>query len=594
MTDPYSVTLSGGAPWGIRISGGREFGTPIILNHIVLNGKAHLGGIKTGETILQINDRHATNLPHLEAQKLIKSTGFSLSLVLDRATGLPDAPSENILPNIDENQNLVLPQDNGSPVLRNRPKSSPSSTRVGNSASQKGQLKNRTVRILRSSSMESLNSPGSPGTNRSPITWGQTAQSSNGSQSHGSGIFTSLCPGPDQNHVPTIPNRTVKHTKMTSIPKLPTAIPNSPKISPKLSTSSSPMLAPSPKLAPRWPSREQNPRHKTSQSSLDFHPSDFEVQLSQRAPSSLDGNNSSSTLKLANDPYQRRIISPAPPSNSIQNWIHGQQNHNSISSLSPPVTMLTGFNTSPPQVQINSPHDQIDFDGDRQTAIDSKSSNSPNGTNCGKCSARLGKQFFTAMNRDWCMECFTCAGCDIRLDTIGYIEENDQPYCNKCYELSCAYPCAKCGKKIVGDIMHALNQKWHMACFCCVICGVTFNDGIFHWVEEKPYCSQCVPGGEDYKNSLSYDDEDNCSIDDGCSLYTTDSLMTNTLSSYNKELHSSQMYDSVFNRSNSRMSNDPRLQSISKRWAKINEISKDYEKHSNITQKLKFHNPLVR
>ena len=46
-----------------------------------------------------------------------------------------------------------------------------------------------------------------------------------------------------------------------------------------------------------------------------------------------------------------------------------------------------------------------------------------------------------------------------------------------------------------------------------------------------------VPGGEDYKNSLSYDDDDNCSIDDGCSLYTTDSLMTNTLSSYNKELH---------------------------------------------------------
>lgn len=53
------------------------------------------------------------------------------------------------------------------------------------------------------------------------------------------------------------------------------------------------------------------------------------------------------------------------------------------------------------------------------------------------------------------MECFTCAGCDIRLDKIGYIEENDQPYCNKCYELSCAYPCAKCGKKIVG-----VSSKW--------------------------------------------------------------------------------------------------------------------------------------
>ena len=80
----------------------------------------------------------------------------------------------------------------------------------------------------------------------------------------------------------------------------------------------------------------------------------------------------------------------------------------------------------------------------------------------------FSKQFFTAMNRDWCMECFTCAGCDIRLDKIGYIEENDQPYCNKCYELSCAYPCAKCGKKIVGVSIKSFNnfpgtlQKWSL------------------------------------------------------------------------------------------------------------------------------------
>ena len=72
-----------------------------------------------GETILQINDRQATNLTHLEAQKLIKSTGFSLSLVLDRATGLPDALPDSVyssssdtvgLPNIEENQNLDLTQ----------------------------------------------------------------------------------------------------------------------------------------------------------------------------------------------------------------------------------------------------------------------------------------------------------------------------------------------------------------------------------------------------------------------------------------------------------------------------------------------------
>ena len=48
MTDPYSVTLSGGAPWGIRISGGREFNTPIIINYIVPGGKAEAGHITIG------------------------------------------------------------------------------------------------------------------------------------------------------------------------------------------------------------------------------------------------------------------------------------------------------------------------------------------------------------------------------------------------------------------------------------------------------------------------------------------------------------------------------------------------------------------
>jgi len=36
--------------------------------------------------------------------------------------------------------------------------------------------------------------------------------------------------------------------------------------------------------------------------------------------------------------------------------------------------------------------------------------------------------------------------------------------------------------------MHALNQTWHMTCFVCVKCKKTFQDGIFHWQNEQPYC----------------------------------------------------------------------------------------------------------
>ncbi len=36
--------------------------------------------------------------------------------------------------------------------------------------------------------------------------------------------------------------------------------------------------------------------------------------------------------------------------------------------------------------------------------------------------------------------------------------------------------------------MHALNQTWHMHCFVCAVCRKPFEDGVFHWQNEQPYC----------------------------------------------------------------------------------------------------------
>ena len=56
------------------------------------------------------------------------------------------------------------------------------------------------------------------------------------------------------------------------------------------------------------------------------------------------------------------------------------------------------------------------------------------------------------MMQDWHPECFTCTipHCDARLEAIGYIEEQGNPYCKKCYEREIAYSCGKCGIKIIG------------------------------------------------------------------------------------------------------------------------------------------------
>ena len=35
MGDPFSVTLVGGAPWGIRIAGGKDFNTPLVIRYFL-------------------------------------------------------------------------------------------------------------------------------------------------------------------------------------------------------------------------------------------------------------------------------------------------------------------------------------------------------------------------------------------------------------------------------------------------------------------------------------------------------------------------------------------------------------------------------
>jgi len=215
-------------------------------------------------------------------------------------------------------------------------------------------------------------------------------------------------------------------------------------------------------------------------------------------------------------------------------------------------------------------------------------------TKCGKCNNVISGKFFTAMAKDWHPECFKCqvTDCDARLEAVGYIENEGMPYCKKCYEAEIAYSCSKCGLKIIGDIMHALNQTWHLKCFCCCICGIPFNDGIFHFVNEKPYCPNCAPGGP---FDGSTDAGDTCSLDETCSLFTADFTTESFLDGFNDRPISMMSYrSSIPDQSRFKvpeLAEKSRMAHFKNRWAKINEISKDYEKHAGLS-KFKYYNPL--
>ena len=59
----------------------------LLLSHVTAGGKGSQAGIIIGEQILEINGNSTKDLVHVAAQKLIKSTGQTLTLTLDKSTG---------------------------------------------------------------------------------------------------------------------------------------------------------------------------------------------------------------------------------------------------------------------------------------------------------------------------------------------------------------------------------------------------------------------------------------------------------------------------------------------------------------------------
>ncbi|EDM02205.1 PDZ and LIM domain 2, isoform CRA_b [Rattus norvegicus] len=80
-----TVNVVGPAPWGFRISGGRDFHTPIIVTKVTERGKAEAADLRPGDIIVAINGESAESMLHAEAQSKIRQSASPLRLQLDRS-----------------------------------------------------------------------------------------------------------------------------------------------------------------------------------------------------------------------------------------------------------------------------------------------------------------------------------------------------------------------------------------------------------------------------------------------------------------------------------------------------------------------------
>ncbi|XP_019487134.1 PREDICTED: PDZ and LIM domain protein 2 isoform X1 [Hipposideros armiger] len=80
-----TVDVVGPAPWGFRITGGRDFHTPIMVTKVTERGKAEAADLRPGDIIVAINGESAESMLHAEAQSKIRQSPSPLRLQLDRS-----------------------------------------------------------------------------------------------------------------------------------------------------------------------------------------------------------------------------------------------------------------------------------------------------------------------------------------------------------------------------------------------------------------------------------------------------------------------------------------------------------------------------
>uniref|UniRef100_A0A668RP00 PDZ and LIM domain protein 7 n=1 Tax=Oreochromis aureus TaxID=47969 RepID=A0A668RP00_OREAU len=146
---------------------------------------------------------------------------------------------------------------------------------------------------------------------------------------------------------------------------------------------------------------------------------------------------------------------------------------------------------------------------------------------CGACNKIIRGRYLVALGRSWHPEEFTCSQCKAVLEEGGFFEERGAVYCTKCHDNRYAPNCAKCKKKIIGEIMHALKMTYHVQCFKCAACKNPIRNQAFYMEEGEPYCerdyekmfgTKChgcdfkIDAGDRFLEALGYSWHDTCFV----------------------------------------------------------------------------------
>ncbi|XP_041937534.1 LIM and senescent cell antigen-like-containing domain protein 1 isoform X1 [Alosa sapidissima] len=111
---------------------------------------------------------------------------------------------------------------------------------------------------------------------------------------------------------------------------------------------------------------------------------------------------------------------------------------------------------------------------------------------CGACRRPIEGRVVNAMGKQWHVEHFVCAKCEKPFLGHRHYERKGLAYCETHYNQLFGDVCYHCNRVIEGDVVSALNKAWCVNCFSCSTCNtkLTLKDK-FVEVDLKPVCKHC-------------------------------------------------------------------------------------------------------
>jgi len=115
----YNIALTGPAPWGFRLQGGKDFNMPLTISRITPGSKAAQGNLIQGDIIAAIDGVSTDGMTHLEAQNKIKCASFNLALTMLRSkrpvpgntpridSPMPVIPHQKVITNTPANNEYI-------------------------------------------------------------------------------------------------------------------------------------------------------------------------------------------------------------------------------------------------------------------------------------------------------------------------------------------------------------------------------------------------------------------------------------------------------------------------------------------------------